>query len=130
LDAKLIPGFWNHAGFYAGDNKVIHALSQGVVSETLFDFCKTDHVVILRPGFNYDREATIIAAENAVGHKYDFAFDFECSDKFSCTELILHLFKDCEHGIQPRSFLWKDTIVAADDIKKANFNPVVTIVNK
>lgn len=128
LDAKVLPGFWNHAGICTNDNEVIHAIAKGVVAETVFDFCKTDHLVVLRPKFKLTRYDVITTALSYVGRPYDFNFNVDCDDKFYCTEIIYKLFENFDHGIKRRKFLGVD-MVAADDIYSANFDVVLEYKN-
>jgi len=70
LDGYFIPGFFSHAGFYAGEitdqhavfidntlgkahfktgtQMVIHSMAEGVFMEDIINFCKCDYMVILR----------------------------------------------------------------------------------
>ncbi len=72
LDGKLIPGLFSHAGLYLGrttdadrcavplahrerlalgEQTVIHAIAEGVLTEDVLDFCRCDRLVVLRfPG--------------------------------------------------------------------------------
>lgn len=116
VDKVLIPGWWNHAGMYVGevngkDHKVIHAISDGVVVEDLIDFMRTDHMIVLRAPEGTQEEA-IERAKNAIGSDYDFAFDFNETLRFSCTELISHCYPDTIKGQQRFGRL----TVVADDI--------------
>lgn len=45
----MIGGDWSHGAIYAGDNKVIHAVAEGVSEVDLIDFCKCDRIAIFRP---------------------------------------------------------------------------------
>lgn len=131
LDAKLIPGFWNHAGIYVGkkneaNGEVVHALGEGVLAETLFDFCKTDHAVLLRPNFSFNAEKVCQHARELIGRPYDFAFDFNSEDKFSCTELIQYLYRDYPSAIKFKRHFGRN-IVVADSIRHANFKTIVEI---
>jgi hypothetical protein len=69
LDGKLIPGLFSHAGIYLGrttdadrcaapaahrerltlgEQTVIHAIAEGVLTEDVLDFCRCDRLVVLR----------------------------------------------------------------------------------
>ena len=41
LNTMFTPGFWGHAGLYIGDDRVIHAVGEGVIEEDILDFCRT-----------------------------------------------------------------------------------------
>lgn len=69
LDGKLIPGLFSHVGLYlgrttdadraaapaehqerfaVGEQTVIHAIAEGVVTEDVLDFCRCDRLAVLR----------------------------------------------------------------------------------
>ncbi len=125
IDKWLIPGWFNHAGIYVGevdgeDHKVIHAVSDGVIVEDLVDFMRTDHLVVLRAPEDYPHGA-IELAKQAIGCKYDFAFDFTETLRFSCTELISYCFK---YLIKGKKRFGRQTVVADDIVS----TPELTIV--
>ncbi len=125
VDAFLLPGFWNHAGIYVGQNgntshQVIHAISDGVVACDLIDFMRTDHMIVLRPPSDMVEEA-ISRAMGIVGEEYDFEFDFKGHSKFSCTEVIDFCYP---HLIQLRKRFGKMTIVADDIVACDKFTKV------
>lgn len=125
VDKWLIPGWFNHAGIYIGkingrDYKVIHAISDGVVVEDLIDFAHTDHMVVMRAPEKYRKEA-IKRAKTIIGSDYDFAFDFNETLRFSCTELVSY----CYSGIiQGKRRLGRFTVIA-DDIVNASILDVI-----
>lgn len=89
LDSYLIPGELNHAGIYVGDNQVVHAISDGVVKESIFDFIRTDHFAVVRP--HTDRVTRFEVSKKAqsfVGWKYDFSFRYGNDCRLYCTELV------------------------------------------
>lgn len=119
VDKVLIPGWWNHAGIYVGkigdqDHKVIHAISDGVMVDDLIDFMRTDHMIVLRAPEEC-REKAIKRAKAAIGKDYDFAFRFNDTLRFSCTELISH----CYIGLIGVKWRFGRPTVVADDIVKA-----------
>jgi len=134
LNSYFIPGYWNHAGVYLGgeSNKVLHAVAEGVIMETLFDFCKTDHVIVLRPQFDIDfiELSNKIQSTLSKKTKYDFSFNFEENTDLSCTELIWFLYKDLDSKLvlDETKFL-KMKILPPDSIIKANFKTVLEIRN-
>ena len=98
LNTVLTPGFWGHAALYIGGDKVVHALSQGVVKEDLLDFCRCDDIAIVRvkkmKNDNIKRALNI--AENMVNSNTEYDFDFESGDnEVYCTELV----DECYNGI-------------------------------
>lgn len=95
LDTKLIPGDLNHGGLYVGRNiaevpMIIHATAEGVHKETLYDFMRTDHFVVVRPrGLTVEDGKE--AAEKAFryrGRPYDFDFTYGGDSAIYCTELV------------------------------------------
>lgn len=125
VDKWFIPGWFNHAGIYAGEinnqnHSIIHAISDGVIAEDLIDFMKTDHMIILRAPERYIENA-INSAKKAVGKEYDFAFDFSENLRFSCTELIDYCYPKMICG---KKRFGRTTIVA-DDIVNTKILKVV-----
>lgn len=118
VDKWLIPGFWNHAGIYIGDDEkrpeqVIHAVSEGVIQEDILNFMRTDHMLVLRLISKKGKatQKAIETAKSIVGKPYDFGFDFKDTNRFSCTELVAY----CYPGIiQGKKRFGKETIVADD----------------
>ena len=116
IDKWLIPGWWNHAGMYVGElegkeHKVVHAISDGVIVDDLIDFMRTDHMIVLRAP-EAGREEAIKRAKAAIGSDYDFAFDFNETLRFSCTELVSH----CYPGTITGKRRFGRITVVADDI--------------
>lgn len=125
IDKFLIPGWFNHAGIYVGEvnNKkyqIIHAISDGVVTEDLIDFMRTDHMIVLRAPERYRKEA-IKKAKDAIGSDYDFAFNFKETLRFSCTELVSHCYEEIING---KKRFGRDTVVADDIVNTPDLNVV------
>ncbi len=120
LSSYMIPGFWNHAGLYIGDDgekieQVIHAVSEGVIQEDILNFMRTDHMIVLRlapqEGNETAASEAVNKAKSIVGKPYDFGFDFKDTNRFSCTELVTH----CYPGtVQGKKRLGKETFIADD----------------
>jgi len=114
IDKWFIPGFWNHAGVYIGDDgdkpeQVVHAVSEGVIQEDFLNFMRTDHMLILRAPSGADK--AIELAKSVVGAPYDFGFDFKDTNRFSCTELVAFCYPGIVKG---KKRFGKETIVADD----------------
>ena len=125
VDKFLIPGWWNHAGMYVGEvegkqHKVVHAISDGVVVDDLIDFMRTDHLIILRAPEGLQEEA-IRRATAAIGSDYDFAFDFNETLRFSCTELVSHCYPGHVDG---KKRFGRVTVVADDIVNTPTFKVV------
>ncbi len=124
IDKWFIPGFWNHAGIYIGDDgdkpeQVIHAVSEGVIQEDLLNFMRTDHMLILRhpPGEKGSKiNKAIKSAKSIVGKPYDFGFDFKDTNRFSCTELVAHCYPNVVKGKKKLGKL----VIVADDFNNSD----------
>ena len=125
IDKIFIPGWLNHSGIYVGeidgqDHGVVHAISDGVIVDDLIDFMRTDHAVILRAPREL-REEALRRAVAVVGSDYDFAFDFNETLRFSCTELVSY----CYPGIiQGKRRFGRFTVVADDIVNTPIFDIV------
>lgn len=119
VDKWFIPGFWNHAGLYIGDDgedkeQIIHAVSEGVIQEDILNFMRTDHMLVLRLTEDQKGQAAegaIKKAKSIVGSPYDFGFDFKDTNRFSCTELVAHCYPGLVLG---KKRFGKETIIADD----------------
>lgn len=122
IDKWFIPGWWNHAGIYVGgeNERVVHAISNGVMCDDILNFMRTDHMIVLR----YNKEDpdyiknVVDKAMSIVGEEYDFDFNFGEANRFSCTELASY----CHHKIDLKptrrlSSLMKEVVVADDFLK-------------
>lgn len=116
VDKWFIPGFWNHAGIYIGDDgdlpeQVIHAVSEGVIQEDILNFMRTDHMLVLRAKKEGAEITAIEKAKSIVGSPYDFGFDFQDTHRFSCTELVAF----CYPGVVKGKKRFGKTVIVADD---------------
>jgi uncharacterized protein YycO len=97
LNTLFTPGFWGHAGLYAGKDQVIHAVGKGVITEDILDFCRTDSVAVLRVKnvkSSDINKALVLARKYAKEHiQYDFQFKDE-NGKVYCTELVNECYND------------------------------------
>lgn len=133
IDNGFIPGFWNHAAIYTSQEKVLHAIAEGVVEETLFDFMKTDHVCVLRPKFQFSKSKIQEVLQKIKGMEYDFSFDFKNGDRLSCTEVIKTVYEGYPHGIplsEMKFFFYSRQIVIPDTIYSANFDVIYDSTKK
>lgn len=138
LDGYLIPGVFSHAGFYYGNNKVYHAMAEGVVIDDIIDFCRADYVAVLRVKYTtpYDIMISKKKANDYLGRPYDFWFNFtgpNASDFISCTELV-NLIWGQRSGVEPKEtkvlgFI-KRKVIVADDYFWSDATKLIYIVNK
>ena len=109
LDGFLIPGYFSHAGFYYGENMVIHAVAEGVLKEDLNDFCSCDYLAVLRDETATEDEIRAVCERSLtyVGDGYDFTFKSN-NNSFYCTELVTTIWNN-KIGIKPTDIktLWR-----------------------
>ena len=125
LDGKFIDGFFSHAGFYYGENKVIHAIAEGVVEGHLIDFCKCDYLAIIRfyPE-NINEEDIKLAKEKAlsiIGYAYDFEFDGGENELY-CTKAVLEIWKHKSDilNIVPIKSMFNRYVIFPDQLYNCN----------
>ena len=110
VSTRFIPGFWTHVALYIGDDKIIHAVTRGVVEDDILTFLRTDYVGVLRPKVSSeDIDKAVSLARGMVGKKYDFLFDSHNDERMYCSEVVRNaypvLFADMkEDGIPPGKF--------------------------
>lgn len=125
IDKWFIPGWWNHAGVYIGGDKeqVVHAISDGVMQEDVLNFMRTDHLIVLRyKKYTPKYAAKVVSrATSVVGKPYDFDFDFDKTNRFSCTELATFCHPRLGiNGSRRWNSLWKKVVVADDILNCEN----------
>ena len=85
-DSKFIPGEYSHGAVYVGDNKIIHAVAEGVSEIDVVSFCMCDRICVLRPRAG-SRNAIAKAKKFAKDKvPYDFAYNHNSSALY-CFEL-------------------------------------------
>lgn len=122
VSTAMIPGNMSHGAVYIGgpEEQVVHAVSEGVVQESIINFMRTDCMIVLRPPANMVKDG-IKRAKGIVGQEYDFAFDFRDSNKFSCTEVVDYCYPNL---VEPKLRFGRKTVVA-DDIAAC---PALTVI--
>lgn len=98
LNTLFTPGFWGHAGLYAGKNEVIHAVGKGVIIEDILDFCRTDSVAVLRIRNIKNTDINKALAKGGKYAKEHVGYDYRFEDengRVYCTEMI----NECYNGM-------------------------------
>jgi uncharacterized protein YycO len=123
LTNLLIEGEYKHCAIYAGSERVIEAIGQGVVVTDIDDFCATkDKIAVCRANFCTDKEliSAVRYARDRRGSPYDYFF--EPNEKaFYCAELISRSFDYAKAGMSPfyRRDVWGIETVLPIDFKLA-----------
>jgi hypothetical protein len=113
----FIPGWWKHVGIYIGDNKVIHATTEGVIEEDILTYLRCDYVAVMRVPEAYEKLALTEIPERAKSHlgkPYDFAFETHDAKRFYCTELVRTCFfdyYDIKFNIKETGFIGKGAVL-------------------
>jgi len=119
LNTIFTPGFWGHAGLYAGDNMVVHSVSEGCMIDDILNFCRADAIAILRrkDGVTSQISKALMMAKMQIPYDYDFD---SANDDYYCTELVDvvndHLFKDDYEMIKGNRILTPDGIFESDKV--------------
>ena len=93
LNTIFTPGFWGHAGLFVGNNQIVHAVSQGTISEDILNFCRADAVCVFsvvnlthpKPQIRLAVDRAIAAADENIDYDFDFS---GLNETYYCTELI------------------------------------------
>jgi len=91
LFIRLLSGKpWTHIGYVTSKDRVIHAVAKGVSFEDIYQFCRTDKILVLRPEGLSPQEIEEISAraESMIGTPYDMDFDFDDTTAVVCSEFI------------------------------------------
>lgn len=92
LNGYFIPGDYSHGGICIGENKVIHAVPQGVVECNIIDFIMADRIIVLRP--THGQELALERAREAVANEVPYDFNMtEGDDAFYCFELCAYCYR-------------------------------------
>lgn len=88
---------WNQLGTPDANGhvrRVLEAVSEGVVTNSLEHACGGDYVAVMRPTFGPVMAARAIdRAFGLQGRPYDFNFDFATDDQIVCSELVLKAYE-------------------------------------
>lgn len=90
LNTILTPGFWGHGGGYVGDNQMVHAVSQGTISEDILNFCRADAICVLEVDVSAEEKALAVQRlKISAEEKVPYDFDFSRKNKTAyCTERL------------------------------------------
>jgi hypothetical protein len=101
VSSWFIPGYYTHVALYIGDNKVIHAVTKGVLEEDILSLLRTDHVCVLR--FKEIDPITVRVATNTaitlVGRDYDFLFESNDASSLYCSEIVKKVYSGYFHDL-------------------------------
>ena len=138
LDGKFIPNFPNdeigkgfsHGAIYVGEDKIIHAVAQGVSEINVIDFCQCDRIAVFRP--KRGAKTAVKIARSCIGKEYDF--DFESGNgSLYCFELCKKAYPklDIKPVLIKRFFgLVKKTVYVAQSIIDSPDCDLVYCANK
>lgn len=134
LDSLFIPGVWKHAAVAIDNRNVVQALGHGVEQDDIVQFCRTDHVQIMRfPNITPAQVNDIVAyAKAQIGKPYDYDFLISNANKFYCSELVIDSYNSVEtllnitpKGAKLLGFLPTWPVISPDDL--ANCPQLITI---
>ncbi len=116
LSGLLIPGYFTHASIYVGDDKIVHMLANGVTQEDILTFCRCDNIAIIHCNSEQISNIAIDKANEvlAKGAQYDYNFDFADEERFSCTEIINHIYEDPKFERKNPSYIMPDDFLSLD----------------
>lgn len=137
-DSLLIPGKYSHSGIYVGNNKVIHAVAEGVSECDILDFLMCDRAIVIRPS-SIDKDDRIACAieraHDKLGTPYDFSFAPD-KDHLYCHELTSYCYQEYnieKHIATALGGLLKmkePVYLAASLIENPNFETIIEVDGK
>jgi hypothetical protein len=136
LTNYFLPGYWPHAAFYIGGERVIEALKDGVRERTMDSPLGNDAVAVIRPRLSPERiDEAIQRARTHVGKPYDFDFDFTRSDRLVCTEVVYRSLDGLDGMRFPLSIRVGRPTVSAEDLlnlamRRQFFDPIAVYCPK
>lgn len=102
ISSLIITGPVTHAMLYVGQNRVIHAVVDGVEIDHMYDiFCEYDTIIVLRSieslhdpkQYSKKIKKALSYAHKQLGKPFDFEFSRD-NKKLYCSELIYRSFKN------------------------------------
>lgn len=103
--------------------RVIEAVSEGVIANSLEESLGADYIAVLRPRLSDSRKADAVErAFTHLGKPYDFEFDFFSTDKLVCTEVVYRSYDEPLGGeslhLELVRVLGRDTYPAVQLVKQ------------
>lgn len=110
VSSWFIPGFYTHVVLYAGDNRIVHAVTKGVLEEDILNILRSDYVCVLRPigVSNKAKKEAVDLARTFVGRDYDFEFSNSTDDLY-CSELVRKAYGDFFDGLNDGKVISPDS---------------------
>lgn len=137
-DSLVIPGKYSHSGIYVGNNKVIHAVAEGVSECDILDFLMCDRAIVIRPS-SIDKDDRIACAveraHDKLGTPYDFSFAPD-KDHLYCHELTsycyqeYHIEKHIATALGGLLKMKEPVYLAASLIENPNFETIIEVDGK
>lgn len=109
---------YTHAAFYAGDGRVLEAVGDGVIENTLEKVVSgRSKVAVIRPPYKSaaDVQAATAFCESHLGKQYDSVFNTSDEKEFYCSELVAKALQSMPNPIDtPMASLLGKPFIAPD----------------
>lgn len=92
IDNWFIDGKYSHIGIYIGNDELIHAVNPKVEKINLIDFCRCDHLCVLRPNGGTTKAIATAGEYLENNVPYDFAYK-TTDDELYCFELVANCYR-------------------------------------
>ena len=94
VSSWCIPGYYTHVILYIGNDRVVHAVTKGVLEEDVLCVLRADHICVLRPqGVDaMNIQVATNMAHTLVGRDYDFLFESNDDESLYCSELAKRVY--------------------------------------
>jgi uncharacterized protein YycO len=131
VNTAFTPGFWGHVGLAISPTEIIHATGNGVLKETVLDFCRTDHICIARLKETTPEyiKSVVDTATTLIGLEYDYAFETSNSNYY-CSELVDYCHKNAFAAYYTKQIIGKQTILLPASILQSDLLTIVLDIRK
>lgn len=87
ISGLMMPGYWQHSAYYAGNEQIIHMGFGGIASEDILTFMNADDILVLRPPDPALIPEATRRAKLLLDMKVKYDYDFDNDDLVNVDEI-------------------------------------------